>query len=87
MRLVIRLCHDGPLSITRLTAGAKVTRQAVTKHLHTMQRAGLVHGERRGRETVWQLDRQRLDDARRYLDQISQQWDGALGRLRSFVER
>ena len=86
LRLVIRLCHDGPASITRLTAGSKVTRQAVTKHLHVMEQAGLVHSERRGRESVWQLDRQRLDDARRYLDLISQQWDDALGRLRSFVE-
>jgi DNA-binding transcriptional ArsR family regulator len=74
------------MSITRLTAGSKVTRQAVTKHLHVMQRAGLVHSERRGRERVWQLDRQRLDDARRYLDQISQQWNSALSRLRTFVE-
>jgi hypothetical protein len=31
LRLVIRLCHDGPMSITRLTAGSRVTRQAVTK--------------------------------------------------------
>lgn len=86
LRLVIRLCHDGPMSITKLTAGSNVTRQAITKHLHVMMQAGLLHGERRGRETLWQVDRERLEDARRYLDQISQQWDDALGRLRRFVE-
>ena len=86
LRLVARLCDAGPLSITRLTAGSKVTRQAITKHLRVMQAAGLVRSARHGRESVWQLDLRRLDDARRYLDLISKQWDEALGRLRELVE-
>ena len=86
LQLVSRLCDAGPLSITRLTAGSKVTRQAITKHLSVMQRAGLVRGARHGRESVWQLDPRRLEDARRYLDLISKQWDDALSRLRQFVE-
>jgi len=85
-RLVFRLCDAGPMSITRLTKGSHVTRQAVTKHLRVMEGSGLVRSARRGRETIWQLDRRRLDDARRYLDAISQQWDDALARLRRFVE-
>ncbi|PYQ10867.1 MAG: transcriptional regulator [Acidobacteria bacterium] len=86
LRLVSRLCDDGPMSITRLTVGSKVTRQAVTKHLRVMQEAGLLRSTRHGRESVWQLDQRRLDDARRYLDQISEQWDDVLGRLRELVE-
>lgn len=74
------------MSIIRLTAGSKVTRQAITKHLRVMQQAGLVRNALHGRESVWQLDLRRLDDARRYLDLISKQWDDALGRLREFVE-
>jgi DNA-binding transcriptional ArsR family regulator len=74
------------MSITRLTEGSRVTRQAITKHLRVMEGAGLVHSRRHGRESVWQLDQQRLEDARRYLDQISAQWDSALARLREFVE-
>jgi DNA-binding transcriptional ArsR family regulator len=86
LRLVSRLCDDGPLSITRLTAGSHVTRQAITKHLRVMEQAGLVRGTRHGRESVWQLEQQRLEDARRYLALISKQWDAAVGRLRKFVE-
>ena len=74
------------MSITRLTVGSKVTRQAVTKHLRVMEEAGLLRSARHGRESVWQLDQRRLDDARRYLDQISEQWDDVLGRLRELVE-
>src|SRR5260370_32941761 len=84
--LVGRLCDDGPMSLTRLTAGSHVTRQAITKHLRVMEQAGLVRSTRQGRESVWQLQLQRLEDARRCLALISKQWDNALVRLRKFVE-
>jgi DNA-binding transcriptional ArsR family regulator len=86
LALLDRLGTSGPQSITRLTAGSAVTRQAITKHLHILAEAGLVHDMRRGRERIWTLDAERLDEARRSLDQIAQHWDAALERLRSFVE-
>lgn len=84
--LVSRLCNDAPCSIMRLTEGSHVTRQAITKHLDVMERAGLVRSNRRGRERVWQLEQRRVQQARRYLDVISRQWDEKLARLRAFVE-
>lgn len=86
LRLVTRLCEDGPLSIAKLTKGGGVTRQAITKHLHVLEAAGLVRSERSGRENVWTLRGERLDEARAHLDTISKQWDDALERLRAFVE-
>lgn len=74
------------MSITGLTEGSRVTRQAITKHLGVMKTAGLVRDARHGRERVWHLERDRLRDARHFLDMISAQWDDALGRLRAFVE-
>jgi DNA-binding transcriptional ArsR family regulator len=86
LRLVSRLCDGGPASIADLTKGAPITRQAITKHLHVMRDAGLVHNTRQGRESYWELDRRRLEEARRNLDLISKQWDAALERLQKFVE-
>jgi DNA-binding transcriptional ArsR family regulator len=86
LRLVARLSGVGPMSISRLTEGTRITRQAVTKHLRVMQDAGLVRSARHGRESVWQLERRRLEDARRWLDAVSRHWDEALERLRKFVE-
>jgi DNA-binding transcriptional ArsR family regulator len=63
-----------------------VTRQAITKYLNTLADAGLVHDSRSGRERIWELDTTRLERARRCLDQISEQWEAAPGRLRAFVE-
>ena len=87
LQLVARLCTDGPLSITRLTTGSAVTRQAITKHLHVLEGAGLVRGSRLGREQIWEIEASRLQDARYYLDYIAAQWDEALGRLKAVVER
>jgi DNA-binding transcriptional ArsR family regulator len=86
LRLISRLCDDGPMSITRLTRGTKVTRQAITKHLEVMREAGLVRNTRRGRERIWRLEQRRLKEARHWLELISKQWDDALGRLKKFVE-
>jgi len=86
LRLVSRLCGGGPMSITNLTRGAPITRQAITKHLRVMQDAGLVRNRKQGRESYWELDRRRIEEARRNLDLISKHWDDALGRLRRFVE-
>ena len=86
LRLVSRLSHDGPLSITKLALGSRISRQAVTKHLRVMETAGLVQSSRNGRETIWRMDQNRLEEARRYLDRIAGQWDEALGRLRTLVE-
>jgi len=87
LRLVSRLCDDGPMSIAKLTAGFPITRQAITKHLRVMENAGLVRSTQHGRESVWQLEQKRLADARRHLHMISDQWDETLGRLKIFVER
>jgi DNA-binding transcriptional ArsR family regulator len=87
LRIVSRLCRDGPMSITRLTVGSHVTRQAITKHLCVLGQAGLVRSNRHGRERLWQLQQRRLEDARHYLTLISKHWDDALGCLKAAVER
>jgi|SRR6185437_8100857 len=87
LHIVARLSDGGGLSTARLTEGTKVSRQAITKHLHALEGAGLVRSGRVGRERIWRLRATRLAEARHYLDQISIQWDAALSRLRTLVEK
>ena len=86
LALVARLSTEGPLSITRLTAGSAVTRQAVTKHLTVLAAAGLVSDLRHGRERIWELEPAEMEAARTYLERVSKRWDQALDRLKRFVE-
>jgi len=87
LALLARLSTGGPLSITRLTAGFPMTRQAITKHLRIMEQAGLVRSAPQGRESLWRVEAARVADARRHLDRISSQWDERLLRLKRLVER
>jgi DNA-binding transcriptional ArsR family regulator len=84
--LVARLCSSGPQSIVRLSDGASVTRQAITKHLHVLAEAGLIRSTRAGREQVWEILPRRVAEAQHYLVLISAQWDDAIERLQNFVE-
>ena len=85
--LVRRLSTEGPLSITRLSEGTGMTRQAITRHLHALGKVGLVRDSKEGRERVFSLDLKRLEIARQYLDHVSAQWDAAAARLKAFVEK
>jgi DNA-binding transcriptional ArsR family regulator len=91
LALVARLSDGRPASISQLTdaqltGGSKLTRQAITKHLRVLERARIVHGVRAGRENLFELNPRPMEELREYLDLVSEQWDRALGRLKSFVE-
>ena len=84
--LLAKLTKGEPQSIARLTAGTRLTRQAVTKHLRVLEGAGVVRADRVGRESRFALDPKPIVDAQTYLEHVSRQWDTALARLKAFVE-
>jgi DNA-binding transcriptional ArsR family regulator len=86
LSLVAKLCRGKPHSIAQLTEGSRLTRQAITKHLRVLERAGMVRCVRAGRESRFELDPEPIQGVITYLDFVSQQWDEALSRLKSFVE-
>src|SRR5215831_34258 len=86
LSLVARLARESPCSITRLSDGAKITRQAVTKHLRILEQAGVVRASRAGRECRFELEPGPLKDVGDYLEIVSRQWDDALRRLKEYVE-
>ena len=86
LALVAKLSGGQPHSISQLTEGTKLTRQAITKHLRVLERAGIVHAARAGRESLFEFNPTPLDEAQQYLDNVSKQWDESLSRLKKFVE-
>jgi DNA-binding transcriptional ArsR family regulator len=91
LALVAKLCDGRRYSISELSEaqsneGARLTRQAITKHLRVLERARIVHGVRAGRESLFELDPKPIDELKEYLNLVSEQWDRALGRLKAFVE-
>lgn len=86
LSLVGKLSVDPRLSISRLTEGSQLTRQAITKHLRVLESAGVVRSERSGRESLYWLEPAPIAQTRAWLDHVSRQWDEALARLKAFVE-
>jgi len=86
LSVLAKLCNGQQQSISRLTAGTNLSRQAVTKHLRVLANAGVVRSVRIGRESLFELEPRPIEEVRNYLDQVSKQWDDALARLKSHVE-
>jgi DNA-binding transcriptional ArsR family regulator len=86
LAVLAKLCNGEPQSISRLTVGTNLSRQAVTKHLRVLENAGVVGCVRIGRESMFELKSQPIEEVRDYLDQVSRQWDDALAWLKAHVE-
>lgn len=86
LSLVAKLYSGGAHSISQLTLGSRLTRQAITKHLRVLERAGIVHSNHAGRESLFEFDLEPIAEVSEYLRFVSEQWDQALARLKSFVE-
>ena len=86
LALVAKLCRGQPRSISQLTRGSRLSRQAITKHLRVLESAGVVHSVRAGRESLFEFDPQPMEEIKKYLDLVSEQWEQTLSRLKSFVE-
>ncbi len=87
LQLIAVLCAGGAFSIAQLTANTDVSRQAVTKHLQMLADAGLVKDLKLGRERLWQFEPAAMEEARRELEIIGRQWEQALGRLKTSLEK
>lgn len=86
LSLVSKLIDGEPHSISSLSTGTKISRQAVTKHLTVLSGVGLVSKSKEGRETLYSLDPKPIKSLQEYLNIISMQWDESLQNLKSFVE-
>jgi DNA-binding transcriptional ArsR family regulator len=87
LSLLSKLSSGKPHSISELTHGSRLTRQAITKHLRVLQRAKIVRCSRSGRESLFEFNPQPIEELRSYLDLVSEQWDHTLAVLKSCVER
>jgi DNA-binding transcriptional ArsR family regulator len=86
LSLLTRLSRGRAFSISQLTHGSHLTRQAITKHLRVLEHARIVRSVRSGRHNFFELDPEPVLELRDYLDRVSADWDNALARLKSFVE-
>ena len=85
-RILDLLAAHGEATATILAAELPVTRQGVVKHLAALDRAGLVAGQRRGREVRYRVRPERLSSTARWMDQVAAQWDARLSAIKRIAE-
>jgi predicted transcriptional regulator len=85
-RMLDLLLAGGPGTATTLSAQLPVTRQAVTKHLVVLDRAGLVRATASGRERRYHVDEAQLARAVAQLTRVGQLWDARLRRIKDLAE-
>jgi DNA-binding transcriptional ArsR family regulator len=84
--LLRSIAAGGPVTATELAASRDITRQAVAKHLAVLGEAGLVHGERQGREVRYAADTTPLEGATEWIEATRSAWDRRLGRLKDLLK-
>jgi len=87
LALVAKLCSGEPSSITQLAEESKLTRQAITKHLGVLERAGIVRSRSEGRERLFEFDPEPLEGLRAYLNSVAKQWDQTRSHLKADPEK
>jgi DNA-binding transcriptional ArsR family regulator len=84
--IVDRLVDGGPATATELSRALPVTRQAVSKHLTVLRRAGLARPSKEGRDVRFALEPAAFDEAAEWMAARAARWDRRLEALRDLVE-
>ncbi|MGH1384275.1 ArsR/SmtB family transcription factor [Kordia sp.] len=74
------------LSISQISNQFEITRQGVTKHIKTLEEAGLVHIESKGRERFCNANALPLKEINKWMKFYEQFWDDSLDNLGDYLD-
>jgi DNA-binding transcriptional ArsR family regulator len=85
-RVLDLVIDNGEVSASWLGRHLPFSRQAVSKHLVVLEEAGLISRRKQGREVLYQIRADRLDQATRAMADLAAQWDRRLGTIKRLAE-
>ncbi len=85
-RVLDLVITHGDVSASWLAGHVPFSRQAVAKHLAVLERAGLIERRRHGREVLYQVQADRLDQATRAMTDLAARWDRRLAAIKQLAE-
>jgi DNA-binding transcriptional ArsR family regulator len=85
-RVLDLLVSHGDVSASWLASQVPFTRQAVSKHLVVLEAAGLVSRRKQGREVLYRVDADRLDQATQAMSDLAARWDQRLNAIKRLAE-
>ncbi|MDG5490352.1 helix-turn-helix transcriptional regulator [Psychroserpens sp. SPM9] len=75
------------LSITQIASQFDMSRQGVTKHIKTLENAGLVVLDSQGRERFCNANAKPLKEVNKWMTFYEQFWDDSLENLGSYLDQ
>ena len=84
-RAVVNVLGRGPASVGELAQSTSMTLPSFMKHVHTLERCGLIHTSKAGRVRTCTLNRKGLDVVDGWLAEQQAIWEGRTDRLEQFV--
>jgi DNA-binding transcriptional ArsR family regulator len=85
-RVLDLLVSHGDVSASWLAERVPFSRQAVSKHLVVLEQVGLISRRKQGREVLYQVETERLDQATRAMAELAAQWDRRLNAIKRLAE-
>jgi DNA-binding transcriptional ArsR family regulator len=82
-----QLCRDGEQTVAALTARARVSQPAVSKHLGVLKRSGLVSGRHEGRQTHYSAQLAALAPLIDWTSRLAGFWEGRFDELENLLKR
>jgi DNA-binding transcriptional ArsR family regulator len=84
-RIILATLTSGEASVSELARPHRMSMQAILKHLHSLERAGLVEQHKRGRVRHCQLVAAPLREASDWLAGYRLFWEGQLDSLERYL--
>jgi ArsR family transcriptional regulator, cadmium/lead-responsive transcriptional repressor len=85
-RVLDLLVANGAVSASWLAGHVPFSRQAVSKHLVVLEAVGLVSKRKQGKEVLYQVRADRLDEATKAMADLAAEWDRRLGTIKRLAE-
>lgn len=85
-REVLKLLAEKELPISEITSHFPMSRTAIAKHLNVLTEAELVSGQKVGREKIYRLHTEPLQELKQWLSYYDQFWHNKLSILKHVVE-
>ncbi|MFN2604271.1 MAG: ArsR/SmtB family transcription factor [Gemmatimonadaceae bacterium] len=86
-RAILDRLRRGDAHVTELTSGFKVSRPAISRHLRVLRNAKLVRERKEGRQRIYMLEADRLEQVARWTEEYRELWHHSLSNLKRRLEK
>jgi DNA-binding transcriptional ArsR family regulator len=86
-RAILDRLRRGPAPVNDLASGFRVTRPAISKHLRVLRGARLVREKKEGRQRIYQLEPDRIEEVARWAEEYRRFWHHNIASLKRHLEQ